>query len=82
MPQSRADVLTLLSATEEMTAHFADRPVITMSMGPLGVISRVSGQSFGSAATFGSAGHARAPGQLDVEALDTVLSILDEVVPC
>ncbi len=80
MPQSRADVLTLLSATEEMTAHFADRPVITMSMGPLGVISRVSGQSFGSAATFGSAGHASAPGQLDVEALDAVLSILDEAV--
>ncbi len=78
MPQSRADVLTLLAATEEMTSKFADRPVITMSMGPLGVISRVCGQSFGSAASFASAGQASAPGQLEVEALDTVLGILEE----
>lgn len=78
MPQSRADVLTLLAATEEMSTNHARVPVITMSMGPLGVVSRVCGQSFGSAASFGSAGHASAPGQLDVEALDTVLGILDE----
>lgn len=80
-PQSRADVLTLLSATEEMTANFAERPVITVSMGPLGVISRVCGQSFGSAATYVQAGHgASAPGQLDAEAADTVLSILEDAV--
>lgn len=78
MPQNRSDVLTLLAATEDMTTNYADRPVITMSMGPLGVVSRVCGQSFGSAATFGSAGRASAPGQLEVEVLDTVLGILDE----
>ncbi|MBQ4615412.1 MAG: type I 3-dehydroquinate dehydratase [Mailhella sp.] len=78
MPQSRADVLTLLSATEEMTSKYADRPVITVSMGPLGAVSRVCGQSFGSAATFGSVGSASAPGQLEVEALNSVLDIMDE----
>ena len=78
MPQSRADVITLLSASEEMTSNYAERPVIAMSMGPLGAVSRVCGQSFGSAATFGTAGHP-ASGELDVETLDTVLGIVDDV---
>jgi len=77
MPKCPADVITLLAATEEMTAKYADRPVITMSMGPLGVISRVCGQSFGSAATFGAVNGASAPGQMEVEELDEVLGILD-----
>lgn len=77
MPQSRADVVTLLSATEEMTSNYAERPVIALSMGPLGAVSRVCGQSFGSAATFGTAGRPAA-GELDVETLDTVLGIVDD----
>lgn len=76
MPRCRADVLTLLAATEEASS-LARRPIISMSMGPLGVISRVCGQSFGSAATFGAAQKASAPGQMDVVALDTVLRALD-----
>lgn len=76
MPRSRADVLTLLSATEE-ASRLAHRPVISMSMGPLGVISRVCGQIFGSAATFGAAKKASAPGQMDVCSLDTVLRTLE-----
>lgn len=32
MPQNKKDVLTLLSATEEMASEYADRPIITMSM--------------------------------------------------
>ncbi len=32
MPQSKKDVLTLLSATNEMVEEHADRPIITMSM--------------------------------------------------
>ena len=31
MPQNKKDVLTLLSATEEMASEYADRPIITMS---------------------------------------------------
>ncbi|WP_295640956.1 type I 3-dehydroquinate dehydratase [uncultured Mailhella sp.] len=77
MPHSRADVLALLSATEEASRR-AKRPVVTMSMGPLGVISRVCGQFFGSAATFGAAEKASAPGQMDVGSLDMVLRALDE----
>lgn len=48
MPQSRKDVLTLLSATEEMASKYADRPIITMSMSATGLISRLCGECFGS----------------------------------
>ena len=76
MPQSRKDVLTLLAATEEMVSGHAQIPVITMSMGALGAISRVCGEVFGSAVTFGAVGRGSAPGQLGAGELGTVLSIL------
>lgn len=60
MPQSRKDVLTLLSVTEERSRH-ALRPVITMSMSETGLISRLAGEVFGSAVTFGSVTNASAP---------------------
>ena len=69
MPQSKLDVLTLLSATEEMNRLYADRPIITMSMAGTGVISRLCGEVFGSALTFGAAGKASAPGQMGVNDL-------------
>ena len=56
MPQNKKDVLTLLAATEEMVNNYADRPIITMSMAATGVISRVCGEVFGSALTFGADG--------------------------
>lgn len=76
MPQNKKDVLTLLSATEEMSTEYADKPIITMSMAGTGVISRLCGEVFGSALTFGAAGKASAPGQMGVEDLKTVLSLL------
>ena len=76
MPQSEQDVLTLMSATEEMVRMHATIPVITMSMSGLGGISRLAGEIFGSAVTFASAGHASAPGQIAVEELKNVLELL------
>lgn len=76
MPQNKKDVLTLLAATEEMASDFADRPIITMSMAGTGVISRLCGEVFGSSMTFGAAGKASAPGQMDVAALNEVLDHL------
>ena len=78
MPQNKADVLTLLSATLEMQERYADRPIITMSMAKTGVISRLSGEVFGSAATFGAVKKASAPGQISVTDLRTVLTILHQ----
>lgn len=76
MPQNKQDVLTLLCATEEMVREHNATPVVTMSMGPQGVISRIAGKVFGSAMTFGTVGKSSAPGQLEVEVLRTVMKIL------
>ena len=76
MPQNKKDVLTLLAATEEMSSEYADRPIITMSMSGTGVISRLSGEVFGSALTFGAVGKVSAPGQMGIEDLTTVLGLL------
>ncbi len=76
MPTCKKDVLTLLQATNEMHETYADRPIITMSMAGTGVISRLCGEVFGSALTFGAAKKASAPGQMNVENLHTVLTLL------
>lgn len=76
MPKSVADVITLLDATNTMKTQYADRPLITMSMGGTGVISRLAGEVFGSAFTFGAGKEASAPGQIPVEELRKVLGIL------
>ena len=76
MPQNKKDVLTLLAATEEMANEYADRPIITMSMAGTGVISRLAGEVFGSALTFGAAAKASAPGQMGVTDLKQILTLL------
>ncbi|MFJ7724950.1 type I 3-dehydroquinate dehydratase [Neobacillus sp. NPDC097160] len=76
MPTCAADVLTLLDATNTMNEQYADRPIITMSMGGKGVISRLAGELFGSALTFGAANKTSAPGQVNVLELRRVLKLL------
>lgn len=73
-PHSRRDVAALLTATAEMADLHPETPVITMSMGPMGVVSRLTGEAFGSAATFAAAGHASAPGQPPLEEAKAVLT--------
>ncbi|MBO0439494.1 type I 3-dehydroquinate dehydratase [Candidatus Enterococcus ikei] len=76
MPQSAEDVLTLLEATNEMKKIHANRPIVTMSMGQLGMVSRMCGEVFGSAMTFGAAKKASAPGQVPVGELREILKTL------
>lgn len=76
MPQSDRDVLTLLDATLTMKEEHRDTPVITMSMGPRGAVSRICGQLSGSCLTFGTAGNASAPGQIPADALKDFLTVL------
>jgi len=47
-------------------------------MGGQGSISRIAGEAFGSALTFGAAKKASAPGQIPIKNLKTVLTILHE----
>jgi 3-dehydroquinate dehydratase-1 len=76
MPTSTTDVLTLLDATNMMNEQLANRPIITMSMAGRGIISRLAGELFGSAITFGAAKKASAPGQIAVTELRNVLNLL------
>lgn len=71
MPQSQRDVMVLLSAMTEASA--ACGPLIGISMGELGKLTRVRGGAFGSVMTFASKGKASAPGQIDAETLASML---------
>ena len=76
MPQTRSDVLELLSATAEMADQHPETPVITMSMGALGAVSRLAGEAFGSAMTFANPGQASAPGQVPLDVVNEALDAL------
>lgn len=76
MPRGSADVLTLIAATQEMSSLYAEEPIITMSMSGTGLVSRLCGEVFGSACTFGTVGKASAPGQIGAEELAGVLRLI------
>ena len=76
MPRCRSDVLELLTATAEMADLHPETPVITMSMGSLGAVSRLAGETFGSAMTFANPGQASAPGQVPLDIVNEVLNAL------
>ena len=75
MPRQPEDVLALLEATVEAN-RLGCGPLITMSMGALGGVSRLAGETFGSAMTFGCAGQASAPGQYPAGELCSILDSL------
>jgi 3-dehydroquinate dehydratase-1 len=75
MPRSAADVVTLIAATESRH-RVAGIPLITMSMGALGAVTRIGGGTFGSAATFATVGAASAPGQLPAVGVRAALDLL------
>lgn len=74
MPKTKTDVIALLSATMEQCQQ-STIPLVTMSMGQLGMISRICGSLTGSAITFGCIDHSSAPGQLKIEDLSRILQI-------
>lgn len=74
MPQEKMDVVRLLNVTAEFCAEYPNVPAITMSMGQLGCISRIAGETFGSCVTFGADVEASAPGQLPMNRLQQILT--------
>lgn len=75
MPHSAQDVLKLLWATNAMKDQL-NCPLITMAMGDLGKVTRISGEVFGSCLTFGTVGAASAPGQIQSQKLRQYLAAL------
>ncbi|MEC1261834.1 type I 3-dehydroquinate dehydratase [Bacillus swezeyi] len=78
MPETPADVLRLLEATYTMHEQYAKRPIITMSMAGKGVVSRLAGEVFGSAMTFGAAKKVSAPGQIAAGELKRMIGVLHD----
>lgn len=76
MPKSPDDVLRLLKLTSDTKIKYPDLPVVTMAMGAYGVISRISGEFFGSCITFGADGKVSAPGQIQADTLNQILDVL------
>lgn len=76
MPRNKHDVLTLLDASLEMSEQYAQIPIVTISMGKDGLISRLTGELFGSAITFGAMKKSSAPGQMGAEDLHQILDFI------
>ena len=76
MPHSPADVLKLLDASVQIRQDYSTKPLLVMSMGGAGAITRLSGEVFGSDLTFGMIGVPSAPGQVDVKQLRQVLDVV------
>lgn len=75
MPRDVRDVLTLLDAT--LTArHTIGLPIISMSMGGYGSLSRLFGWVFGSSVSFVVGDQSSAPGQVPIEDLQAVAEIV------
>ena len=76
MPQDAEDVLRLLAETNRFHQRYPEQLLITMAMGKIGAVSRVSGEIFGSCVTFGAGKNASAPGQIKMEKLEEILEVL------
>ena len=77
MPHGFEDVVAIMEATGEMRKE-CERPLVSMAMGSIGSISRISGENFGSGITFGTVGAASAPGQLEIGELRRLMKALHE----
>lgn len=75
MPENTQDVVRLLEITSLMSNRLSV-PLVTMSMGKLGILSRVSGEVFGSSMTFACYEQASAPGQIHINDMNRMLEVL------
>ena len=71
-PRNEEDVLELMKRTLKLSKKL-DQPLITVAMGNVGKLSRVSGRLTGSAVTFGSVVEESAPGQIPASELREIL---------
>lgn len=80
MPKSKQDVFALMNATLKVSQQ-TTKPLLTMSMGQLGTISRVATANMGGSYSFGMIGEASAPGQIDVTKLKQILKTVQPTNP-
>lgn len=79
MPREPRDVLRLLEATAQASNELSI-PVVSMSMGGWGSVSRLCGGVFGSAMTFAVGQSSSAPGQMPIEDVRAGLQVLAQAM--
>lgn len=77
MPQRECDVLDLLQINRDLTLEYGYK-FITIAMGCLGKLSRISGYLTGNCWTFASLKEASAPGQISLTDTQKILAILEK----
>ncbi|RGC47842.1 type I 3-dehydroquinate dehydratase [Absiella sp. AM29-15] len=78
MPKNEEDLLTLLEVTQQMKSRVPKQALVTISMGKQGLLSRISGEIFGSSITFATMHGQSAPGQIPYEELQKVLQMIHQ----
>ena len=79
MPHGRKDVVALTAACAQADDELA-QPIIAIAMGTLGAATRICGEAMGSCLSFGTAGKASAPGQMDAKTLRQALEAVHEAL--
>lgn len=79
MPKNKDDVLRLLELTKEAD-EATNIPIVTMSMGEIGGLSRIVGWAYGSIITFGLGVQSSAPGQVPVDKLKQMIDMTQETI--
>ena len=76
MPKNPTDVLTLLEATTRARNGKVQIPIVTVSMGVKGKITRLAGGLFGSDITFAAGTESSAPGQIHIADLRQGMEVI------
>lgn len=77
MPNNHGDVLRLLEVTDQARL-FSKIPVATMSLNSLGAVSRMIGWIFGSVIVFTVGAKSSAPGQIPIEKMREILTLMKD----
>lgn len=72
MPSDKEDVIRLI----EFTLRHKDEPIITMSMGEIGLPTRIFNPILGSLITYGYINRPSAPGQLSIKEISQIFKML------
>lgn len=77
MPKNNGDVLKLINASHNARTKKVNIPIIAISMGDLGRMTRVTGGLFGSDMTFAVGKDVSAPGQIPINLLRSFINLID-----
>lgn len=77
MPQSEQDVLDVMNYTRGFKTLHAEQSYATVSMGSLGLLSRLAGNVTGSCWTFAYLDEPSAPGQIPLSMLKKINQLLE-----